>query len=148
MSIALGDVAQLARACGSYPQGQWFESTHRHQSFLSIKVDKISRSHGQSVKTSPFHGGVSSSILLGITKQKKKLNLLLFLFFAHNSIMGYYSYHSKVMSKIKKGELSRFEFVDSYKDISPCLLLYFVDGSKYPIREHMFDEYIKLLGIF
>ena len=52
------------------------------------------------------------------------------------------------MSKIKKGELSYFEFVDSYKDISPCLLLYFADGSKFPIREHMFDEYVKLLGIF
>ena len=26
-----GGVAQLARAFGSYPKGQWFESTHRHQ---------------------------------------------------------------------------------------------------------------------
>ena len=55
-----GDVAQLARACGSYPQGQWFEPTHRHHLW----------SHGQSVKTPPFHGGVSSSILLGITNKK------------------------------------------------------------------------------
>ena len=26
-----GGVAQMVRACGSYPQGQWFKSTHRHQ---------------------------------------------------------------------------------------------------------------------
>ena len=26
-----GDVAQLARAFGSYPTGRWFESTRRYQ---------------------------------------------------------------------------------------------------------------------
>ncbi len=28
---ASGGVAQLVRACGSYPQSHWFESSHRHQ---------------------------------------------------------------------------------------------------------------------
>ena len=27
---AAGGVAQVVRACGSYPQGHWFESSHRH----------------------------------------------------------------------------------------------------------------------
>ena len=62
--------------------------------------------------------------------------------------MSYFNYHSKVMNKIKKGELKYFEFVDEYNNISPCLVLFFKDGSKYPIREHKFDDYIKLLGKF
>ena len=61
--------------------------------------------------------------------------------------MAYFSYHNKVQSKIKNGELKTFEFVDEYHGISPCLVLYFNDGKSYPIRDHMFDEYIKLLGI-
>ena len=34
-SLILGGVAQMARACGSYPQGPEFESQHRHQKYLS-----------------------------------------------------------------------------------------------------------------
>ena len=62
--------------------------------------------------------------------------------------MGYFSYHKKVQSKIKNGELKTFEFVDEYNGISPCLILYFLDGTKFPVRDYMFDEYIKLLGNF
>ena len=29
--IATGGVAQVVRACGSYPQSHWFKSSHRHQ---------------------------------------------------------------------------------------------------------------------
>lgn len=58
----------------------------------------------------------------------------------------YYSYHSKIKSKIKNGELEKFEFVDSYHKIEPCLLLYFSDGKIYPIRDYMFDEYLKILN--
>ena len=29
--IVIGGVAQLVRACGSYPQSHWFKSSHRHQ---------------------------------------------------------------------------------------------------------------------
>ncbi len=31
-----GGVAQLARACGSYPQCHWFNSSHRHQGFKAV----------------------------------------------------------------------------------------------------------------
>ena len=61
--------------------------------------------------------------------------------------MGYYSYHNKIISKIKKGELIKFEFVDEYHGITPCLLLYFNDGKIFPVRDYMFDDYIKLLNI-
>ncbi len=60
--------------------------------------------------------------------------------------MGYYNYHAMIKQKIKQGELERFEFVDSYKKYSPCLLLYFKDGKVFPIKEHRFDEYIKILN--
>ena len=60
----------------------------------------------------------------------------------------YFSYHKKIIDKIKNDELKFFEFVDEYNSISPCLVLYFNDGTKYPIREHRFDEYVKLLEIY
>ena len=66
---------------------------------------------------------------------------------SNNIFMGYFSYHNKVMSKIKNGELIRFEFVEEYHGISPCLVLYFSDGKVFPIRDYMFDDYIKLLKI-
>lgn len=57
-----GGIAQLARAIGSYPAGHKFKSYCRYQIFDIW-------SHRQAVKTSPFHGEVSSSNLLGITTQ-------------------------------------------------------------------------------
>ena len=68
--------------------------------------------------------------------------------FAQNNSMGYFSYHKKVQNKIKNNELSSFEIVDEYHNISPCLILYFSDGTSYPIRDYMFDEYLKLIGVF
>lgn len=62
--------------------------------------------------------------------------------------MGYFSYHNKIQKKIKQGELVYFEFLDEYHNISPVLVLHFFDGTKYPVRDHMFDEYVKLLEIF
>ena len=47
----------MARACGSYPQCQRFNSVHRYQF----------RPYGQAVKTPPFHGGNPSSILGRVT---------------------------------------------------------------------------------
>ena len=35
LTTNLGGVAQMARACGSYPQCPEFESQHRHQKYLS-----------------------------------------------------------------------------------------------------------------
>ena len=44
-------------AAGSYPAGRWFESDRRYQKRLL----------GQAVKTSPFHGGNTGSIPVGVT---------------------------------------------------------------------------------
>ena len=57
MRQAYGGIAQLARANGSYPLGQWFKSTCRYQL----------RPVGRAVKTPPFHGGNTSSILVRVT---------------------------------------------------------------------------------
>lgn len=58
-----------------------------------------------------------------------------------------YPYHNKVKQRIKNGELVKYEFVEKYKDISPCLLLYF-NTAPYirPIREHRFAEYSQILS--
>ena len=56
-----------------------------------------------------------------------------------------YPYHNKIKQRIKNKELIKYEYVDKYKEISPCLLLYFSTDPKIrPIREHRFDEYEKL----
>lgn len=53
-----------------------------------------------------------------------------------------YPYHNKIKQRIKNGELVAFEFVASYKNISPCLLLHFkTDPFVKPIRQHRFEEY-------
>ena len=58
-----------------------------------------------------------------------------------------YPYHNKIKQRINNNELVKFEYVEKYKDISPCLLLYFSTEPKIrPIREHRFDEYEKILN--
>ena len=53
-----------------------------------------------------------------------------------------YPYHNKIKQRIKNQELIRYEYVGKYKNISPCLLLYFSTEPKVkPIREHRFQEY-------
>lgn len=53
-----------------------------------------------------------------------------------------YPYHNKIKQRIRNHELVSYEYVDKYKDISPCLLLYFSTEPKVkPIREHRFEEY-------
>jgi hypothetical protein len=60
-----------------------------------------------------------------------------------------YPYHNKIKQRIKNGELVKFEFVDKYKQISPCLLLYFkTEPFVKPIREHRFEEYREILKDF
>ena len=56
--LTYGGIAQLARAFGSYPECRWFESNCRYQFWPG----------GQEVKTPPFHGGNTSSILVRVTK--------------------------------------------------------------------------------
>lgn len=56
-----------------------------------------------------------------------------------------YPYHNKIKQRIRNQELVKYEYVDNYKNISPCLLLHFNTEPKIrPIREHRFFEYEKL----
>jgi len=58
-----------------------------------------------------------------------------------------YPYHNKIKQRIASNELVRYEFVERYKDISPCLLLYFETEPKIrPIRKHRFKEYEAILN--
>jgi hypothetical protein len=53
-----------------------------------------------------------------------------------------YPYHNKIKHRINNNELIRYEYVEKYKNISPCLLLHFETEPKIrPIREHRFEEY-------
>ena len=53
-----------------------------------------------------------------------------------------YPYHNKIKQRINNKELIRYDYVDKYKQISPCLLLHFDTEPKIrPIREHRFAEY-------
>lgn len=57
-----------------------------------------------------------------------------------------YPYHQMIKKRIQNLELSRYEFKDEYKGISPVLLLHFETEPKIrPIRQHRFDEYLKIL---
>ena len=65
---------------------------------------------------------------------------------AHTKYMAYFNYHSKAKKLIAAGELVRFEIVDEYHNISPAMVLHFKNHTPMPIREHHFDEYLKLMG--
>ena len=57
-----------------------------------------------------------------------------------------YPYHNKIKQRINNKELVRYEYVERYKNISPCLFLHFDTEPKIrPIREHRFKEYEELL---
>ncbi|HPO53371.1 MAG: thermostable hemolysin delta-VPH [Clostridiales bacterium] len=53
----------------------------------------------------------------------------------------YFNYHAKAVNLIMTGHLVRYEFVEEYRGISPCLLLYFDNNIPMPIRPHRFDYY-------
>ena len=58
-----------------------------------------------------------------------------------------YPYHNKIKQRIKNKELIRYEYLDKYKNISPCLLLHFDTEPKTRlIREHRFEEYEKMFN--
>ena len=72
-----GGIAQLARVLGSYPIGRRFESHCRYQfnrcTHNGVYIKGLKAPHtrpgGQAVKTPPFHGGNTSSILVRVTKK-------------------------------------------------------------------------------
>ena len=57
-----------------------------------------------------------------------------------------YPYHQTIKKRISNNELIKYEFVEEYNKIKPCLLLYF---STYPyikpIRQHKFNEYLTII---
>ena len=57
----------------------------------------------------------------------------------------YYSYHGNIKKKIKNGELVKYEYLDSYKNIGPVLMLYFKDGTQKIIRVDRWIDYYELL---
>lgn len=58
-----------------------------------------------------------------------------------------YPYHNKIKQRINNKELIRYEYIDKYKNISPCLLLHFETEPKIrPIREHRFQEYEEIFN--
>jgi hypothetical protein len=58
-----------------------------------------------------------------------------------------YPYHNKIKSRILNNELIRYEYVEKYKNISPCLLLHFNTEPKIrPILEHRCQEYEDLFS--
>ncbi len=61
--------------------------------------------------------------------------------------MPYFNYHAVAKSLIKSGKLTSYYFADSYRSISPALVLLF-DDIKHPImpiRKHKWEEYLPLL---
>ena len=56
----------------------------------------------------------------------------------------YFNYHAKAKNLIKQGELIDYKILDSYHNISPCLLLIFKNHKPIPIREHRFNEYFEI----
>jgi hypothetical protein len=58
-----------------------------------------------------------------------------------------YPYHNKIKQRIANNELIKYEYIEKYKNISPCLVLYFTtEPYVRPIREHRFKEYEILLS--
>ncbi|BAX81054.1 hypothetical protein ALGA_2742 [Labilibaculum antarcticum] len=55
-------------------------------------------------------------------------------------------YHNTIKQRISNSEFVGYEYVEKYKNISPCLLLHFSTEPKIrPIRKHKFKEYEKIL---
>lgn len=57
----------------------------------------------------------------------------------------YYNYHAKAHRLIEDGHLSKYEFLDEYHGIRPCLLLYFDNHRPMPIRDYRWNEYIPII---
>lgn len=59
--------------------------------------------------------------------------------------MKYFNYHAKAKNLIQTGHLKNYEIVSNWNGICPALVLYFDNNRPMPIREHKFDEYMKIL---
>lgn len=57
-----------------------------------------------------------------------------------------YPYHNRIKQRIENGEMINYEYVPTYKNISPCLLLYFkTEPFIRPIRAHRFEAYQEII---
>jgi len=56
----------------------------------------------------------------------------------------YYNYHATAHRLIAGGSLTGYEILDSYHNISPCLLLYFDRHNPMPIRDYRWNEYFTI----
>ena len=104
-----GGVAQLARAFGSYPKCHWFKSYHRYHS----------RPGGQAVKTPPFHGGNTSSILVRVTINDKYQKGACRFFVLPKLLTEVNLY------RIMKLLIYKWEFVDMTEFLEKCDIEYF-----------------------
>ncbi len=57
-----------------------------------------------------------------------------------------YSYHNTIKKRIKNGELIGFDYIENYKNVGRCLLLYFCTPPfERPIRPHKYYIYQEIL---
>jgi len=57
-----------------------------------------------------------------------------------------YPYHNIIKQRIRNGELVDYRFVENYKNIGECLLLFFSTAPYIrPIRPYRYSEYAELL---
>lgn len=57
----------------------------------------------------------------------------------------YFNYHAKIKKLISNNQLIGYKFFYDYYGIKPALVLYFENNSPMPVREHKFEEYLKII---
>ena len=118
-----GGIAQLARAFGSYPECRWFESNCRYHT----------RPGGQEVKTPPFHGGNTSSILVRVTRATKQMSQsadqkFVRSGFWHLYFLGRVAQLVRALASHARGP--RFESVRVHHEKSTCICKCFFQRNK------------------
>ena len=57
-----------------------------------------------------------------------------------------YPYHNRIKQRINNGELIGYRFVENYKNIGECLLLFFkTEPPVRPIRPYKYNDYLSVL---
>lgn len=59
--------------------------------------------------------------------------------------MTYYNYHAIAKRLIERGNLLSASLFQSYRHISPALVLYFENHRPIPIRQYMWRDYLELI---
>ncbi len=60
----------------------------------------------------------------------------------------WYNYHAQVKRLILEGRMTGYQFMDSYNEISPALVIYFKNHRPMPIRDYMWQIYLPYLQAF